>query len=248
MRPPVAKTVAEETEIHGHRRQDAYAWLKAKDEPEVIAYLEAENAYAEHQMAHTEALQQVLYDEMVGRIQETDLSVPVRIDSYLYYSRTEEGRQYPIFCRKAGDEDADEEVLLDLNAEAAGHAEAADHDYLSLGLFEVSPDHRILAYSLDTTGAESYTLRFKNLERGTLLDDRIDGVSYSLEWANDSRTVFYTVEDHAKRPHKLLRHELGQSGDDALVFEEPDELFRVGLSKTKDHAFLILGVASIETV
>ncbi|MEM8950311.1 MAG: S9 family peptidase [Pseudomonadota bacterium] len=240
MRPPVAKTVASETEIHGQRRRDDYAWLKTKDDLEVIAYLEAENAYTEHEMAHTEALQQTLYKEMVGRIQETDLSVPVRIDSYLYYSRTEEGRQYPIYCRKPGD-DGEEQVLLDLNAEAQGH------DYLSLGLFEVSPDHRLLAYALDTSGAESYTLRFKNLERGTLLDDLIEGVSYGLEWANDSRTVFYTVEDHAKRPFRLLRHELGQSGDDPVIFEEPDELFRVGLSKTKDHAFLVLRIASIET-
>ena len=241
MKPPVAKTVDHETEIHGHRRSDAYAWLKNKADPEVIAYLEAENAYTDHEMAHTEALQQQLYDEMVGRIQETDLSVPVRIDGFLYYSRTEEGRQYPIYCRKEGDADAEEEVLLDLNAEARGH------DYLSLGLFEVSPDHKLLAFSLDTTGAESYTLRFKKLESGDLLADAIEGVSYSLEWANDSRTVFYTVEDHAKRPHRLYRHELGQKGKDALVFEEPDELFRVGIGKTKDEAFLILGIASIET-
>ncbi|MDH3662374.1 MAG: S9 family peptidase [Alphaproteobacteria bacterium] len=241
MRPPVAKTIAHETEIHGHRRTDPYAWLKNKDDPEVIAYLEAENAYAEHEMAQTEALQKTLYEEMVGRIQETDLSVPVRIGSYLYYSRTEEGRQYPIFCRKEGDDAAEEEVLLDLNAEALGL------DYLSLGLFEVSPDHRILAYSLDTTGAESYRLRFKDLASGAMLADEIDGVSYGLEWANDNRTVFYTVEDHAKRPYRLLRHELGQTGDDAIVFEEPDELFRVGLAKTKDHAFLMLRVASIET-
>lgn len=241
MRPPVAKTIAHETEIHGHRRSDPYAWLKTKDDPEVIVFLEAENAYTETEMAPTEALQKTLYEEMIGRIQETDLSVPVRIDGYLYYSRTEEGRQYPIFCRKAGDEDAQEEVLLDLNAEAAGH------DYLSLGLFEVSPDHRLLAYSLDTTGAESYTLHFKDLERGTLLDDVIENVSYGLEWANDSRTVFYTAEDYAKRPFRLFRHELGQTTADAVVFEEPDELFRVGLSKTKDHAFLALSIASIET-
>ncbi|MEM7044632.1 MAG: S9 family peptidase [Pseudomonadota bacterium] len=241
MKPPIAKTVDHETEVHGLRRTDHYAWLKNKDDPEVIAYLEAENAFTAQAMAHTEALQKTLYDEMVGRIQETDLSVPIRIDSYIYYSRTEEGRQYPIFCRKQGDEDAEEEVLLDLNAEAEGH------DYLSLGLFEVSPDHKVLAFSLDTTGAESYTLRFKNLASGDLFGDVIEGVSYSLEWANDSRTVFYTIEDHAKRPYRLLRHELGQSGDDAVVFEEPDELFRVGLGKTKDHAFLVLGVGSIET-
>ena len=241
MKPPVAKTIDQKSEIHGELRNDSYAWLKNKADTAVIAFLEAENAYTEHEMAPTEPLQKALYDEMVGRIQETDLSVPVRIDGYLYYSRTQEGRQYPIFCRKAGDESADEEVLLDLNAEAQGL------DYLSLGLFEISPDQKILAYSIDTTGAESYTLYFKDLERGIILDDRIEGVSYSLEWANDSQTVFYTIEDHAKRPFRLLRHELGQRDDDATVFEEPDELFRVGLGKTKDHAFLVLSIASIET-
>ena len=241
MKPPVAKTAAQETEIHGRLRSDPYAWLKSKGDPEVTAYLEAENAYTEHEMTHTEALQKTLYDEMVGRIQETDLSVPVRIDGYLYYSRTEEGRQYPIFCRKEGGEDAEEQILLDLNAEAEGQ------DYLSLGLFEVSPDHRLLAFSLDTTGAESYTLRFKDLESGELLADRIEGVSYSLEWANTSQTVFYTIEDHAKRPFKLFRHDIGKTGDDDLVFHEVNELYRVGLGKTKDHAFLVLSAASIET-
>jgi oligopeptidase B len=241
MNPPIANRIDHQNEIHGDLRNDPYAWLKTKTDQAVIDYLEAENAYAEHEMAPTEALQETLYDEMIGRIQETDLSVPVRIDGYLYYSRTEEGRQYPIFCRKAGDETAREEVLIDLNVEAEGH------DYLSLGLFEISPDHKILAYSLDITGAESYSLYFKDLERGVVLDDRIEDVSYSLEWANDSQTVFYTVEDHAKRPYRLLRHKLGQDGDDVLVFEEPDELFRVGLGKTKDDAFLVLGIASIET-
>ncbi|NJO38516.1 MAG: S9 family peptidase [Rhizobiales bacterium] len=241
MRPPVAKTIEHEIEIHGHRRTDPYAWLKNKDDPEVIAYLEAENAYTEQQMAPTEALQRTLFDEMVGRIQETDLSVPVRIDAYLYYSRTEEGRQYPIYCRKAGDDTAEEEVLLDLNAEAEGL------DYLALGLFEVSPDHRVLAYTLDTDGSESFTLRFRSLEDGRMLEDRIEGVSYSLEWANDSRTVVYSVEDRTKRPYRLFRHELGQTGPGALVFEEPDALFRLRLAKTKDHAFLILNLASLET-
>ncbi|MEZ5930762.1 MAG: S9 family peptidase [Alphaproteobacteria bacterium] len=241
MRPPVAKTIDHVTEIHGEHRNDPYAWLKTKDDPEVIAYLEAENAYTDQAMAPTEALQRTLYEEMVGRIQETDLSVPVRIDSYLYYTRTEQGRQYPIYCRKAGSAEAEEQVLLDLNAEAEGL------DYLSLGLFEVSPDHRLLAYTLDTDGSESFTLRFRDLESGRMLEDRIEGVSYSLEWANDSRTVFYSVEDHTKRAWRLFRHELGQTGQDTLVFEEPDALFRLRLAKTKDHAFLILSLASLET-
>lgn len=241
MRPPIAKTVAHETEIHGRRRSDPYAWLRDKDNPEVIAYLEAENAFTEAMMAPTSVLQATLYKEMVGRVQETDLSVPVQIDDFFYYSRTEEGRQYPIYCRKAGSLEADEEVLLDLNAEAEGFP------YFSLGVFEVSPDHKLLAFATDATGAEEFTLCFKDLASGRLLDDRIEGVAYSVEWANDSRTIFYATEDHAKRPFKVFRHELGKSDDDALVFHEPDELFWIDLGKTKDRAFLLLNIGSLET-
>lgn len=241
MRPPMAKTIHHQTTIHGHRRSDPYVWLQEKKSPEAMAYLNAENAFTDEAMAHTEALQHKLYQEMVGRIQETDLSVPVQKDDFFYYSRTEEGRQYPIYCRKAGHLEADEQILLDLNAEAEGT------DYLSLGVFEVSPDHRILAFATDTDGSESFALRFKDLPSGRLLDDKIEGVSYSVEWANDSRTAFYTREDDAKRPFKVFRHELGQPGDDVEVFHEPDDLFRVGLSKTKDDVYLVLSVASIET-
>ncbi|MGH1483254.1 MAG: S9 family peptidase [Geminicoccales bacterium] len=246
MRPPIAKTVDHQTSPHGYQRNDPYFWLREKHSADVTTYLEAENAYTEAMMAPTEGLQDQLYREMVERIQETDLSVPVRRDDFFYYSRTEEGRQYPIFCRKAGDLEAEEEILLDLNVEAEGA------DYLSLGVFEISPDHRLLAYATDTDGSERYTLRVKELsEAGSgqcrLLDDAIEGVSYSVEWAADNRTLFYTSEDHAKRPFKLFRHELGQTGEDALVFHEPDERYRVGVGKTKDGVFLVLSVASIET-
>ncbi len=246
MRPPVAKTIPHQTNIHGLERSDPYFWLREKQSADVIAYLKAENAYTDHAMAHTEALQEKLYQEIVGRIRETDLSVPVQKGDFFYYSRTEEGRQYPIYCRKAGDLEAEEEILLDLNMEAEGS------DYFSLGVFEVSPDHRTLAYATDTDGSESYTLRFKSLdktgsEKSLMAEDEIPGVSYSVEWASDSKTVFYTTEDEAKRPCKLFRHELGQKSDDTLLFHEPDERFRVGLGKTKDGTFLVLSVASIET-
>lgn len=241
MRPPIAKTIPHQSSVHGYQRSDPYAWLRDKQSSEVIAYLEAENAYTDEMMAPTRGLQDQLYQEMVDRIQETDLSVPERVDDYFYYSRTEEGRQYPIYCRKAGHLEADEEVLLDLNEEAEGS------DYFSLGAFDVSPDHKILAFATDRDGSETYTLRFKNLATGRLLDDRIEHVSYSIEWANDSQTLFYTIEDDAKRPFKLFRHRLGQAGEDDLVFHEPDELFRVGIGKTKDHAFFVLSAASIET-
>ncbi len=241
MRPPVAKIVPHEITTHGHRRVDPYFWLKNKGQTDVTAYLEAENAYAEAVMASSEALRRRLYREMVGRIRETDQTVPVRIDDFFYYSRTEEGRQYPIFCRRAGSPEAAEQILLDLNEEAEGFA------YLSLGLFKVSPDHKTLAYSVDTTGAEDYVLRFKNLISGEKLGDEIANVSRSLQWANDGRTVFYTVEDRAKRPFKALCHRLGQEGEDRCVFIEPDGLFQVAIGKTKDQAFLTLRIASIET-
>ncbi len=241
MKPPIAKVIPHQATAHGDQRDDPYAWLRDKESPEVITYLEAENAYTEAMMAPTEALQDQLYREIIGRIQETDLSVPQRIDDYYYYSRTEEGQQYPIYCRKTGSLEAEEEILLDLNKEAAGLA------YFSLGAFEVSPDHQLLAFSTDTDGSESYTLRFKDLTSSVMLSDAINGVSYSVEWADDSQTVFYTTEDDAKRPCKLFRHRLGQSGEDALLYHEADELFRVGLGKTKDQAFLILGIGSIET-
>lgn len=241
MRPPIAKTIPHQTTLHGHQRNDPYFWLRDKQSPDVSAYLEAENAYTDEMMAHTGELQAQLYQEIIGRIQETDLSVPERVDDFFYYARTEEGCQYPIYCRKAGDLEADEEILLDLNLEAEGF------DYFSLGAFDVSPDHRILAFATDTNGSETFTLRFKDLASGDILGDEIQHVSYSIEWANDSRTVFYTIEDEAKRPFKLFRHTLGQSGDDALIYHEPDELFRVGLGKTKDQAFLMMRVASIET-
>jgi oligopeptidase B len=237
---PVAKTVQFEQEIHGQRLSDPYRWLQDKDDPEVIAHLEAENAYTEAVMAHTAGLQETLYQEMVGRIQETDLSVPVRIDDFYYYSRTEEGRQYPIFCRKRGALEADEEIILDANEEAAGEA------YFALGAFAVSPDHKTLAYATDTSGAETYNLVFKDLDSGAMLPDRIEQVATSLVWANDSRTVFYTKEDHAKRPERVHRHRLGES-EDPMVFREPDELFRVRLFKTKDRAFVLLAIGSLET-
>lgn len=247
MRPPIAKTTPHQTTIHGLERSDPYFWLREKQSPDVAAYLEAENAYTDHAMAHTGALQEQLYQEIIGRIQETDLSVPVQKDDFFYYSRTEEGHQYPIYCRKAGDLEAEEEVLLDLNVEAEGN------DYFSLGVFEVSPDHRTLAYATDTDGSESYTLRFKSLDKtgsdeSRMFEDEIAGVSYSVEWGGDSQTVFYTTEDHAKRPFKLFRHELGQEkSDDTPLFHEPDELFRIGVSKTKDGTYLVLSIASIET-
>ncbi|MBK6328337.1 MAG: S9 family peptidase [Chloroflexi bacterium] len=240
--PPVAAVKPQELTIHGHTRIDNYYWLREKENPDVITHLEAENAYTQAMMAHTAVLQQQLYDEMVGRIQETDSSAPVQHGGFYYYTRTEAGQQYTIHCRKQGSLDAPEEILLDENALAVGEA------YFRIGVTRISPDHRLLAYTTDTVGGERYTLQIKDLATGELLPDRVANVSYSLEWGNDNRTLFYTVQDAAWRDYKALRHELGtDTAVDPLIHHEPDELYRVSLDKTKDEAYLLLEINSKET-
>lgn len=236
---PAAKIEIERAEIHGVVREDPYAWLERREDPEVIAYLEAENAYTESVMADTEDLRERLYREMRGRIQEEDVSVPARKDAYWYYTRTEEGKQYPIYCRKRGRLEAEEEVLLDLNALAEGE------EYFRLGAFEVSPDHRLLAYSTDTTGAEVYDLVVLDLEAGELLPDRIPNTYYGVAWAADNRTLFYTTLDDAKRPYRVWRHALGAAAsEDDVVYEEADERFYVDLGTTRSEAFLVIELGS----
>lgn len=237
--PPLAKKQPKVLEQHGDRRIDDYYWLRDRNNPEVIAYLEAENAYTEAMMQHTEALQTTLYEEMLGRIQETDLSVPYRKDDYYYYSRTEEGKDYPIFCRKQGSLDAPEEILLDENQLAEGH------EYFSLGTFQVSPNHQLLAYSVDTTGAEKYTLCFLDLNTNQLDPESIAETYYGFAWGNDNRTVFYTKVDAAHRPFQLWRHELGSNpAEDVLIYEEPDEAFYLSVGKTRSQAYILMDLGS----
>ena len=240
--PPVAKIVPNTETVHGDERTDNYHWLRDRGNAEVIAYLEAENAYTQSVMRPTEPLREKLYAELVGRIKETDSDVPTRIDDYEYYSRTEEGKQYRIHCRKRvgeGHDDAEEEILLDENAEAEGEK------YYRLGAFEVSPNHRLLAVSTDTDGSETYTLRVKDLTTGEWRGDEIPNTYSSVEWANDNRTFFYNTLDEAKRPYKLFRHVLGDDpGSDALVFHEPDDAFFLGLSKTRSKKYLLLELKS----
>jgi protease II len=199
--PPAAKIVPKEITVHCDTRVDNYFWLRDRSDPDVVAYLEAENRYTEEVMAPTKPLQETLYKEILGRIQETDLSVPVRRDDYFYYTRTEEGRAYAIYGRKHGSLDAAEEILLDANVLAEGQK------YFRLGNFAVSPDHRLLAYSTDVEGDESYTIFVKDLVTGELLPDRIANTYYTLEWANDNRTFFYTTLDETRRPYRVFRHE-----------------------------------------
>jgi oligopeptidase B len=238
--PPIAVRQPRVVSLHGEQLSDDYFWLREKDAPAVREYLEAENRYAEAWLAPTRPLQETLYQEMLGRIKETDLSVPYRRGAHFYYSRTEQGRQYPIYARKAGSLEAPEEVTLDLNELAVGH------DYMGLGAYTVSDDERLLAYSTDETGFRQYTLQVKDLATGQLLPDRIERVG-SVAWAADGRTLFYTVEDHAKRQYRLYRHTLGSEADDVLVYEEADERMRVSVGRTRSREYLVLTSGSFTT-
>jgi oligopeptidase B len=231
--PPVAKKVRHVTDIHGTTLTDDYFWLRQKGSPEVTAYLEAENAYTEGVMKPTKALQETLYAEMLGRIKQTDLSVPSRIGDYMYYSRTEEGKQYPYMCRRKGSMSGPEEILLDLNKLAEGHK------YLGLGGYAVSDDANWLAYSVDTTGYRQYTLHVKDLRTGHLSTEKIERTR-SIVWATDSRTLFYSTEDPvSKRGDKVFRHVVGTEGSD-LIFEEKDELFDVGVGRSLDKKIVFV--------
>ena len=240
--PPRAAVRPKVDRTHTDIRVDEYAWLRDRDDPAVIAYLEAENRYTDAVMQPTERLQERLFEEMRARIKETDLSVPEPLDDWLYYSRTEAGSQYPIHCRRRAGEGSPEEVLLDLNPLAEGQS------YFRLGAFDVSPDHRLLAWSSDTSGAESFTLRIKDLVTGQELTEQIGNVSASVAWANDSATLFYVVLDAARRPCRLCRHRLGDDPSrDALVYFEPDEAFFLDVTRTRSQAYLLMELSSHST-
>ncbi len=227
--------------MHGDRRVDHYAWLRQKENPEVIAYLEAENVYTDAILRPTESFQEELYQEMLGRILQTDLSVPYHLRGYLYFTCTEEGKQYPIHCRRVDASGSLDEELLDLNRLAQGHS------FLGLGAFDVSRDNQLLAYALDTTGFRQYTLHIKNLMNGAIFPEAIERVT-SASWAADGRTLFYTVEDPTtKRSHRLYRHVAGTPAPDVLIYEERDERFRVEIEHTRSGAFLLLVIASHTT-
>ncbi|PCI21329.1 oligopeptidase B [Candidatus Wolfebacteria bacterium] len=233
--PPKAKKIPHETVYHGDTRIDEYFWLREKTNPEVITYLKDENTYTKEIMKDTEDAQAQLYKEMKGRIKETDMSVPVKIDNYYYYTRTEEGKQYPIYARKKESLDSAEEILLDQNILAEGY------EYFQLGVFDVSPDHSLLAYSVDTNGSEEYTIFIKNLDTGELLSDQITHTYHSFEWINDSQTFFYSVLDETKRPHKVYRHTLGtDTKEDTMMFHEPDGKFFVNLYKTRTEKYIMI--------
>jgi oligopeptidase B len=226
--------------MHGETVVDEWFYLRDRTHPETIPYLEAENAYTAEVMKPVEVLRQELYDEIVARIQETDVSVPWRFGAHEYYSRTEQGKQYPIHCRRSLTS-PEEEILLDCNRLAEGHS------YFSLAFHRVSPDGRLLAYATDTDGSEVYTLRFRNLDNGETLPDLIPGVYYAADWAADSRTFFYTTLDETKRPYRLWRHEAGSNEPGVLVYEEADARFNVAIDRSRSGRFLFLSVDSHTT-
>ena len=236
---PKAKKQPRESVNHGDKRVDNYFWLRYREEEETIAYLKAENAYTEKMMGHTVELQQTLYEEMLGRIKETDLSVPYRKGEYFYYSRTEEGKSYSIECRKKGSLDGSEEIILDQNQLAEGK------DFCELGVVSVSPNHQLLAYSVDYIGAEQYNLYFLDLTTKKLYSESIQDTYYSFAWGNDNRTIFYTKVDSTNRPYQLWRHTLGTKvEEDILVYEEKDESYFLSVGKTLSEAYLILSLDS----
>ncbi len=236
---PKPKQVPHETLIHGTALSDPYFWLRDRQNPEVLRHLQDENNYTETMMEDTRGLQEKLYNEILSRIKETDLSVPVRIRDYFYYTRTEKGKQYAIHCRKKGSLEAQEEIFLDQNELAKGL------DYFRVGVCKISPDQTKLAYSADTNGSEMYTVYVKDLNSGNLFKDEIKNTCPNLEWAADNKTFFYTVLDEAKRPYKLFRHVLGaEATSDTLVYHEKDEGFFLSVYKTKDRKFLMLDLSS----
>ena len=234
--PPVAKAEPKVLKEHGHERVDPYYWLRERENPEVIAYLNAENHYLSNVLRHTEDLQKKLFEEIVGRIKKDDDTVPVRIQDYYYYSRYVKGGEYPLLCRKKGSEAADEEVMLDQNEEAKGHA------FFNLANHDVSSSQDIMAFAADTVGRNFYTIRFRNLTTKMFLSDVITNVTAYFEWGEDNKTLYYSRQDpNTLRAYQVFRHTLGtpQSAD-LLIYEEKDEIYSVAIGKSKSRKFIFI--------
>jgi oligopeptidase B len=240
--PPAAPRRPVAVTLHGDTRLDEYAWLRDRDDPAVVRHLEAENAHAEAAMAHTAALQRALYDEFVGRLQETDATVPYRDGAYLYYTRTRAGLDYPIHCRRGHAPGAPEEVLLDVNELSLGHGHFRLTDH------EVSPDGRHLAYAIDTTGYEVATVFIRDLAAGRIVGQIPGAWPFGLAWASDGRTLYYVRTDATKRPDRVLRHALGtDSAGDAEIFRERDERFTVGVARSRSGGVIFITAESVTT-
>tara|TARA_B100000809_G_scaffold13_1_gene28 strand:+ start:7494 stop:9542 length:2049 start_codon:yes stop_codon:yes gene_type:complete len=240
MKAPIAKKIPKELTIHGETRVDNYYWMNDRENPEVIQYLEDENAYTKEQLKGTEQLQDDLYKEIIGRIKQDDQSVPYFLEGYSYYSRFEEGKEYPIYCRKKGntlntEAGTGEEVLINANIESEGF------DYFEIGGISISPDNKRLAYSYDNVSRRLYTIVVKDLSTGKLLEDKIENSSGGITWANDGETFFYTQKDtESLRSHKIFRHQIGNVND-VEVYHESDDTFSCYVYKTKSKKFLGIG-------
>ncbi len=247
---PVPKKVKKVLEIHDDQRIDNYFWMRLSDEQkeaeqpdqqtqDVLDYLNAENDYRKHVMKPTEKLQKTIYDEIIGRIKQDDSSVPVTVNGYTYYTRFEKGQDYPYYCREKAEDNANEEVILDVPTMAEGYA------YYAIGGRSVSENNKILAYAVDTVSRREYTLYFKNLETGEILSDKIENTTGGTTWANDNQTVFYVKKDpQTLRAYQIFKHRLGtDTSDDELVYEETDETFSCWISKTKSRQYLMIGAS-----
>jgi oligopeptidase B len=231
-RGPRALQTTEEFHEHEQVRKDPYRWLRDVKDPNVVAHLAAENKYTEEVTAPAAGLQKKLFQEMKARLKESDTTAPALRKPYWYYSRTEEGKPYRIYCRKKNLPNAKEEILID------GNLAAGKHSFFQLGAFDVSPDQQRLAYSIDVTGAEIFEVFVKNLQTGQIHSQNIRDASYGIEWSNDNETLYYITRDKAQRPYRVFRHMTGSSGEDVLLYEEKDEAFHLGLGKTLDRKFI----------
>ena len=233
---PVAAKIPKELTIHEDTRIDNYYWLNERENQDVISYLESENSYKDEMMAHTTDLQDKLFEEMKGRIKEDDQSVPYKDNGYYYLTRYEEGSEYPIYSRKKGSLDAEEEIMLNVNELAK------EFSFYNVGGRSVSPNNELLAYGEDTLSRRIYTIRFKNLKTGELLEDFIPNTTSGAVWANDNQHIFYAVKDETLRPVKIFRHRLGTSSEeDVLVYEENDDTFSTFVYKSKSKKYIIIG-------
>ncbi len=235
--PPDAKKIPKELSIHGDKRIDHYFWLKDREDPEVIKYLEAENEYTKAALADTEEFQEELYQEIIGRIKQEDESVPFKENGYYYYTRYEEEKEYPIFCRKKESMDNEEEIMIDANKMAAGY------DYFNIGGVNVSPDNKLLAFGVDTVSRRKYTIHVKNLNTGEIIESQISNTTGSVAWSNDNQTFFYTLKDEETlRPHQIRKHRLNEDvRRDKVVFTEEDETFNTYVFKTKSKQYILIG-------
>ncbi|GAA3574367.1 oligopeptidase B [Snuella lapsa] len=237
---PRAKKIPQELQIHGDVRIDNYYWLNDRENPEVIDYLNAENVYTKQEMKHTEGLQEALFEEMKGRIKEDDTTVPYKFNGYWYITRYEKGKDYPVYVRKKETLEAPEEILFDCNEMAK------DHAYFNLGRIVISPDNKLACFSVDTVSRRQYTIQIKNLETGEIYPDKILNTTGGATWANDNKTLFYTMKDEVTlRSHKIFKHRLDTSSEqDIEVYHEADETFNTFVYKTKSKKYIVIGSGS----